>query len=154
MRALLQRVSRALVRVDGETVGAIGPGLLVLLGVAVGDDPATADRLAARVAEYRVFPDEGGKMNRSLLDAEGAALVVSQFTLCADTSSGRRPGFEPAAPPDTAEPLYDGFCAALAARGVPVERGRFGALMDVELVNRGPVTFLLELVPSTAPGAD
>lgn len=148
MRALLQRVSRAAVRVEGETVGAVERGLLVLLGVGSGDDAPTAERLAARVASYRVFPDEAGKMNRSLLDVAGAALVVSQFTLCADTSSGRRPGFEPAAPPAEAERLYLVFCGALAAAGAPVERGRFGATMEVELVNQGPVTFLLELSPS------
>ena len=147
MRALLQRVTRASVRVGGEEVGAIGPGLLVLLGVAAGDDGAKADRLAERVAGYRVFEDDAGKMNRSLLDSGGAALVVSQFTLCADTASGRRPGFEPAAPPAAAEPLYERFCASLERAGVPVRRGCFGAAMDVELVNRGPVTFLLESPP-------
>lgn len=147
MRALLQRVTRASVRVGGEEVGAIGPGLLVLLGVAAGDDGALADRLAERVAGYRVFEDDAGKMNRSVLDSGGAALVVSQFTLCADTTSGRRPGFEPAAPPAAAEPLYERFCASLERAGVPVRRGRFGASMDVELVNRGPVTFLLESPP-------
>jgi D-tyrosyl-tRNA(Tyr) deacylase len=143
-------VSRATVRAEGEAIGAIDRGLLILLGVAAGDDAATAERLAARVAAYRVFADEAGKMNRSLLDVAGAALVVSQFTLCADTSSGRRPGFEPAAPPAEAERLYLVFCDALAAAGAPVERGRFGATMEVELVNQGPVTFLLELPP---PGA-
>jgi D-tyrosyl-tRNA(Tyr) deacylase len=141
---LIQRVSRAAVRVAGEEIAAIGPGLLVLLGVAAEDGAADADRLAERVAHYRVFEDDAGKMNRSLKDGEGAALVVSQFTLCADTSSGRRPGFEPAAPPAAAEPLYERFCAALTAQGIEVGRGRFGAAMDVELVNRGPVTFLLE----------
>ncbi|HEU4724313.1 MAG TPA: D-aminoacyl-tRNA deacylase [Candidatus Eisenbacteria bacterium] len=147
MRALLQRVTRASVRVADAEVGAIGPGLLVLLGVAAGDDGALADRLAERVAGYRIFEDDAGKMNRSVLESGGGALVVSQFTLCADTSSGRRPGFEPAAPPAAAEPLYERFCEALERAGVPVRRGRFGASMDVELVNRGPVTFLLEIAP-------
>jgi len=150
MRALIQRTDRASVRVEGAEIAAIGAGLLVLLGVASGDASADAERLAERVAHYRIFEDEAGKMNRSLLDLAGEALVVSQFTLCADTSSGRRPGFEPAAPPAVAEPLYDRFCDALAAHGVAVRRGRFGAAMDVELVNRGPVTFLLETAPHGA----
>lgn len=144
MRALLQRVARAAVRVEREEIAAIGSGLLVLLGVAAGDAAGDAERLAERVAHYRIFEDEAGKMNRSLRDAGGSALVVSQFTLCADTSSGRRPGFEPAAPPAEAEPLYERFCSALEGAGIAVRRGRFGASMEVELVNRGPVTFLLE----------
>jgi len=147
VRALLQRVSRAAVRVDNEEVGAIGPGLLVLVGVARGDVAATADRLAERVAGYRIFEDDAGRMNRSVLESGGMALVVSQFTLCAETSRGRRPGFEPAAAPDVAEPLYERLCAALESRGVAVRRGRFGASMEIELVNRGPVTFLLEESP-------
>ncbi|MEK7314973.1 MAG: D-aminoacyl-tRNA deacylase [Candidatus Eisenbacteria bacterium] len=152
MRALLQRVSRAAVRVDGAEVGAIGPGLLVLLGVAAGDEGGAADRLAERVASYRIFEDEAGKMNCSVRDTAGSVLVVSQFTLCADTSSGRRPGFEPAANPAAAEPLYERFCAALERSGVPVRRGRFGAAMEVELVNRGPVTFLLDTDPPAGKG--
>ncbi|HET9951272.1 MAG TPA: D-aminoacyl-tRNA deacylase [Candidatus Eisenbacteria bacterium] len=150
MRALLQRVARASVRVEREEISAIGPGLLVLLGVAAGDGAGDADRLAERVAHYRIFEDGAGKMNRSLRDAGGSALVVSQFTLCADTSSGRRPGFEPAAPPAEAETLYERFCDSLAGQGIAVRRGRFGASMEVELVNRGPVTFLLE---TGRPGA-
>ncbi|HSQ61179.1 MAG TPA: D-aminoacyl-tRNA deacylase [Acidobacteriota bacterium] len=150
MKALLQRVSRASVRVEGAEVGAIGPGLLVLLGVASGDTDAAAERLAERVAHYRVFEDDAGKMNRSLLETGGKALVVSQFTLCAETSRGRRPGFDPAAPPAMAEPLCERFCEALERRGVTVGRGRFGASMEVELVNRGPVTFLLEQPPARA----
>jgi len=150
VRALIQRTGRASVRVEGAEIAAIGAGLLVLLGVASGDAAGDADRLAERVAHYRIFEDEAGKMNRSLLDLGGEALVVSQFTLCADTASGRRPGFEPAAPPVVAEPLYDRFCDALAAQGIAVRRGRFGATMDVELVNRGPVTFLLETAPRGA----
>jgi D-aminoacyl-tRNA deacylase len=151
VRALLQRAARASVRVDGTEIAAIGPGLLVLLGVAAGDADADADRLAERVAHYRIFEDDAGKMNRSLREGTAEALVVSQFTLCADTSSGRRPGFEPAAPPAAAEPLYERFCDALAAQGIAVRRGRFGAAMEVELVNRGPVTFLLE-TSARAPG--
>ncbi len=149
MRALLQRVSRAAVRVDGAEVGAIGAGLLVFLGVAAGDDDAAAERLAERVAHYRIFEDDAGRMNRSVLETGGMALVVSQFTLCADTERGRRPGFDPAAPPAEAEPLCERFIGALERLAVPVRRGRFGASMDVELVNRGPVTFLLE-TPSGA----
>jgi D-tyrosyl-tRNA(Tyr) deacylase len=141
-------VSRAAVRVEAEEVGAIGHGLLVLVGVARGDAPATVRRLAERVAHYRLFEDEAGRMNRSLLETGGMALVVSQFTLCADTARGRRPGFEPAAPPDVAEPLCDLFCTTLEAQGVAVRRGRFGASMEVELVNQGPVTFLLEQSPA------
>ncbi|HET7903406.1 MAG TPA: D-aminoacyl-tRNA deacylase [Candidatus Eisenbacteria bacterium] len=154
MKALLQRVSRAAVRVDGAEAGAIGPGLLVFLGVSAGDTGADAERLAERVAHYRVFEDDAGKMNRSLLETGGRALVVSQFTLCAETSRGRRPGFDPAAPPALAEPLCERFCEALERHGVAVGRGRFGASMEVELVNRGPVTFLLEQPPAReGPGA-
>lgn len=148
MRALLQRVSRAAVRVGAEEVGAIGPGLLVLVGVARGDLASTAERLAERVAQYRLFEDDAGRMNRSVLETGGMALVVSQFTLCADTSRGRRPGFDPAATPEAAEPLCEHFCATLEAQGVPVRRGRFGACMEVELVNQGPVTLLLEQSPA------
>ncbi|MGE5175010.1 MAG: D-aminoacyl-tRNA deacylase [Hyphomicrobiales bacterium] len=150
MRALLQRVTRAAVRVDGEEIARIGPGLLVLLGVAAGDPPEAADRLADRAAGLRIFEDDEGRMNRSVRDVGGEALVVSQFTLVADVSRGRRPGFDPAMKPEPAEALVDRFCAALAALGVPVRRGRFGASMDVELVNRGPATFLLEVPPPAA----
>ena len=144
MRALLQRVSRASVRVDGQEIARIGPGLLILVGVAQGDAASSAERLAARCAEFRVFPDPEGKMNRSLLDTEGEALVVSQFTLVADVSRGRRPGFDPAAKPAEAAAACETFCAALERLGVRVGRGKFGASMDVELVNQGPATFLLE----------
>jgi D-tyrosyl-tRNA(Tyr) deacylase len=144
VRALLQRVSRAEVRVAGEPVGRIGPGLLVLLGVGPADDRAIAADLARRIAELRIFPDEAGRTNRSLLEVGGEALVVSQFTLFADTRRGRRPGFTGAAPPAQAEELYEAFCAALAERGVRVERGRFGAEMEVELVNAGPFTIWLD----------
>jgi D-tyrosyl-tRNA(Tyr) deacylase len=153
VKALLQRVSRAAVRVDGAEVGAIGSGLLVLLGVAVGDSEGTAGRLAERVAHYRIFEDHAGRMNRSVRDTGGMVLVVSQFTLCAETSRGRRPGFDPAAPPDLAAPLCARFCAALEGEGLVVRQGRFGASMDVESVNRGPVTFLLEQAPPPGAGA-
>jgi len=144
VRALLQRVSRAAVRVEGEEIARIGPGLLILIGVARGDGGAEAERLATRSAEFRIFPDGEGKMNRSLLETEGEALVVSQFTLVADVSRGRRPGFDPAAKPSEAEVACEAYCAALERLGVRVGRGRFGASMEVELVNQGPATFLLE----------
>ena len=144
MRALLQRVREASVRVDGAEVGAIGPGFLVLLGVAPSDTDADAAWLADRVAGLRVFADEAGKMNLSLLDTHRAALVVSQFTLYADTQKGRRPSFAKAAPPEQAERLYLSFCAELQAKGVQVARGVFGALMQVALGNDGPVTLLLD----------
>lgn len=144
MKALLQRVGRASVRVDGAEVSSVGRGLLILLGVKTGESGAVADRLAERCAELRIFEDEAGKMNRSVRDVQGEALVVSQFTLYADLSRGRRPGFEDAARPEEAEPAYERFCAALESRGVPTRRGRFGASMEVELVNQGPATFLLE----------
>ena len=143
MRAVLQRVSRASVRVDDEVAGAIGPGLLVLVGIAAEDDEAKAVRLAGKVARLRIFEDERGRFDRSLLDTGGGALVVSQFTLIADTAKGNRPSFGRAAPPERAEPLYERFCAELRALGVPVETGVFGARMDVELVNDGPVTIVV-----------
>jgi len=144
VRALLQRVSRAAVRVDGEEVARIGTGLLILLGVAGGDPPGAAERLAQRCAEFRIFEDEQGRMNRSVREIEGAALVVPQFTLVADTRSGRRPSFDPAAPPERAARAFQVFCETLTALGIPTGRGRFGASMEVELVNMGPATFLLE----------
>ena len=147
MRAVLQRVSRAAVRVDGEPVGEIGSGLLVLLGVAAGDDEAAAERLAGKVARLRIF-ERDGRFDESVLDLDGAALVVSQFTLLADTRKGNRPSFTDAARPEVSEPLYDGFCAALRALGVPVETGVFGAAMEVELVNDGPVTIVLDVGPA------
>ncbi|MGZ4714645.1 MAG: D-aminoacyl-tRNA deacylase [Acidimicrobiia bacterium] len=145
MRALVQRVTRAAVRVDGETVGAIDGGLLVLVGVTHTDDAATADRLADKVAHLRVFDDDAGVMNRSLLDVGGAALVVSQFTLYGDTRRGRRPSWVDAARPEHAEPLVEAFTTALRGHGVTVATGRFGADMAVELVNDGPVTLALEV---------
>jgi D-tyrosyl-tRNA(Tyr) deacylase len=145
VRALLQRVSRASVHVAGEEVGSIGPGLLILLGVAAADGPGAEERLAERCATLRIFEDEAGRMNRSVIDVAGEALVVSQFTLVADVSRGRRPGFDPAAKPEQAEAAYGRFCEALQRAGVSrVQRGRFGATMRVELVNEGPATFLLE----------
>ena len=140
MRAVCQRVAEARVCVDGALVGEVGPGLCVLLGVGRGDDEAAADRLAAKVARLRVFDG----LDRSLLDTGGGALVVSQFTLLADTRKGNRPSFSDAAPPAEAEPLYERFCAALRELGVPVATGVFGASMQVELVNDGPVTLLLD----------
>ena len=138
MRALVQRVSRAAVRVDGETVGAIGPGMLVLLGVTHDDDDAICDRLAEKVRALRIFPDADGRMNEALGDRE--ALVVSQFTLYGDTRKGNRPSYVAAARPEQAEPLYERFADRLGA-----QRGAFGAMMEVELVNDGPVTILVEL---------
>ena len=143
MRLVVQRVSRAAVR-WGSQRREIGLGLAILVGVGPADDEATASRLAEKVALVRVFEDEEGKTNRSLQDVGGEALVVSQFTLYADLSRGRRPGFTGAAAPDVAERLYEHFAAALAARGVTVKTGSFGGEMDVELVNHGPFTLLLD----------
>jgi D-tyrosyl-tRNA(Tyr) deacylase len=131
--------------VDEAVVGSCGPGLLVLLGIATVDTGETADRLAAKVARLRIFEGQDGRFDRSLLDVGGEALVVSQFTLIADTRKGTRPSFTDAAPPEAAEPLYERFCSALEAPGVPVSRGVFGARMEVSLVNDGPVTIVLEL---------
>lgn len=144
MRAILQRVSRARVTVDGRTTGEIGAGLLVLLGVRKGDGEAEAEYLLDRVTGLRIFSDPEGKMNLSLLDTGGAMLVVSQFTLYGDTRKGRRPGFDDAAPPDIARRLYEHFVSAARARGLRVETGEFQAMMTVELANEGPVTFLVE----------
>ncbi|MBX0328954.1 D-tyrosyl-tRNA(Tyr) deacylase [Oscillochloris sp. ZM17-4] len=144
MRAIIQRVSQASVEVEGEVVGAIGAGLLVLLGVGVGDGEAEASLLAEKTAQLRIFADEGGRFDRSLIDIGGAALVVSQFTLYADTRKGRRPSFTDAAPPEIAAPLVQAYAAALRALGIPVESGVFGASMRVALVNDGPVTISLD----------
>jgi D-tyrosyl-tRNA(Tyr) deacylase len=144
MRVVCQRVTEARVRVSSQIVGDIAEGLCILLGVARGDSTEVAARLAGKAARLRVFPDEEGKFDRSLLDTGGAALVVSQFTLIADTAKGNRPSFTEAAPPEEAEPLYDLFCAELEALGVPVARGVFGATMAVELVNDGPVTVVID----------
>jgi D-aminoacyl-tRNA deacylase len=148
MRALVQRVARARVTVDGDEVGAIGSGLLVLLGVAGTDAEADAERLAERTARLRVFPDQAGRLDRSVLDTGGGVLAVSQFTLVADTSRGHRPSFTPAAEPPLAETMYGRYVEALRRAGVAdVATGRFGAQMAVELVNDGPVTILLEAPP-------
>jgi D-aminoacyl-tRNA deacylase len=144
VRAVVQRVSEASVRVGDTVHGSIGGGLLVLLGVAAEDDEPLAVRLAGKVARLRVFEDERGRFDRSLLDVGGSAFVVSQFTLIADTAKGNRPSFTAAAPPEHAEPLYETFCAALRDLGVLVETGVFGARMAVSLVNDGPVTIVLD----------
>jgi D-aminoacyl-tRNA deacylase len=140
VRAVVQRVSRA----SSTPGGSIGPGLCVLVGIGEGDDEPAAVRLADRIARLRIFENEEGKFDRSLLDTGGEALVVSQFTLLADTAKGNRPSFAAAAPPEQAEALYERFCSELRALGVPVETGVFGAKMDVELVNDGPVTIVLD----------
>jgi D-tyrosyl-tRNA(Tyr) deacylase len=144
MRAIIQRVSEASVTVEGAVVGQIGPGLLVLLGVGAGDGLAEAQTLAQKIAGMRIFPDEQGRFNRSVVDVSGAALVVSQFTLYADTRRGRRPSFSDAAPPALAEPLVEAFAAALRQQGLVVAMGQFGAHMRVALVNEGPVTITLD----------
>ncbi len=144
MRALVQRVSRASVSVDGAVVGAVDDGLLVLLGVAPGDGEDQARWLAGKLARLRIFQDDAGRMNRSVQDVGGAALVVSQFTLYADCRKGNRPSFVRSAPPALAEPLYERFCELLAEHGLRVERGVFGSLMDIDLVNHGPVTIMVD----------
>jgi D-tyrosyl-tRNA(Tyr) deacylase len=144
VRALLQRASGASVSVEGAPIGEIGPGLVILLGVAPDDDGEIAARMARRVAELRIFRDDEGRTNRSLLDIDGAALVISQFTLYADTRRGRRPGFTGAAPPELAERCYAAFVTALRGLGVVVATGRFGAEMAVSLTNDGPFTIWLD----------
>ena len=144
MRALLQRSSGASVAAGGEVVGSIGPGLVVLLGVGPADDEATADALARRITELRIFRDADGRTNSSLIDVGGSVLLISQFTLFADTRRGRRPGFTGAAPPEQAERLYERVAAALRAQGVEVATGRFGAEMAVNLTNDGPFTIWLD----------
>jgi D-tyrosyl-tRNA(Tyr) deacylase len=144
VRALVQRVRSARVTVAGDVVGEVGAGLCVLLGVAATDTPADAERLARRVASLRVFENEDGKFDRSLLDVGGSALVVSQFTLIADTAKGNRPSFSHAARPELAEPLYERFVERLVAEGVQVAGGRFGARMLVEIANDGPVTIVID----------
>jgi D-tyrosyl-tRNA(Tyr) deacylase len=144
LKAVVQRVSRGRVRVGEKIAGEIGAGLCVLLGVARGDDAAAASRLAEKVARLRIFEDAEGRFDRSLLDVGSKALVVSQFTLIADTRKGQRPSFTHAAPPEEAEPLYEAFRDALAELGVPVATGVFGARMAVEIINDGPVTIVLD----------
>jgi D-tyrosyl-tRNA(Tyr) deacylase len=144
VKVVLQRASRAAVRVDGQTVGAIGRGFVVLAGFAATDSDATLQWMAEKVVGLRVFGDAEGKMNLALADVGGALLVISQFTLYGNTEKGRRPSFIDAAPPGVAEPLYEKFVTLLRGLGVKVETGRFGAMMDVELVNEGPVTLVIE----------
>ena len=153
MKAVIQRVTRASVEVEGRRVGAIGAGLLVLLGVAKGDGEADCRFMVEKLRGLRIFADDAGKMNRSLADVGGAILLVSQFTLLGNTRSGRRPGFEEAAPPEEAKRLYEHVSAALQAEGTAVETGIFAAYMTVELVNDGPVTFLLDSRSANAPGS-
>jgi D-aminoacyl-tRNA deacylase len=148
VRLVVQRVSEAAVSVGGSVVSRIGRGFLVLVAAEKGDGAAQAEESARKVAGLRIFPDEQGRMNRSLEEVAGAVLAVSQFTLVADLSRGRRPGFERALPGRDAEPLYEHFCAALELAGVPVARGVFGADMKVSLVNDGPATFILEVPPA------
>jgi D-tyrosyl-tRNA(Tyr) deacylase len=143
VRAVLQRVSRASVSVDGATVGEIGPGLMILVCAMQGDTEAQADKLAAKIAKLRIFKDDQGKMNLSVKDAGNAALIVSQFTLAADLR-GNRPGFSPAASPEEGKRLYEHFTTRIAAEGIAVQTGVFGADMDVSLVNQGPVTIWLD----------
>ncbi len=144
MRALIQRVTEASVKVDGNTIGEIGAGLLILVCAMQGDTKANADTMAAKISKLRIFTDEAGKMNRALLDTGGAALVVSQFTLAADTSRGNRPGFSAAASPDEGRVLYEYFAEQLRGHGIETATGRFGADMAVQLVNDGPVTIWME----------
>ncbi|MEA2024138.1 MAG: D-aminoacyl-tRNA deacylase [Actinomycetota bacterium] len=145
MRIVLQRVSRSAVVADGETTGQIGTGLLALVGVATGDTGADASIAAAKTVGMRIFPDEAGKMNRSVADADGAVLVVSQFTLLADVRKGRRPAFTAAARPEEAIPVLEAFTEAIEAEGVRVAHGRFGAHMEVDLLNDGPVTIVFDV---------
>jgi len=151
MRALVQRVRRATVRVGGATVGEIGAGLLVLVGATHGDDDRTAEETARKVSELRIFADDQDRMNLDVRQAQGSILVVPQFTLYGDTRRGRRPDFVQAARPELAAPLVDRFCAALETTGIPVARGRFGEHMEVELVNDGPVTLMIEVAAAGAP---
>ena len=144
MIALIQRVKHSSVRIGDETVAQIGSGLNILLGVLKDDDETDIEKLVNKIPHLRIFADEEGKMNRSLLDVGGEALVVSQFTLAGDVRKGRRPSFDAAMPPQEAKALYEGFCEALENRGVPVRTGVFGAMMEVEILNDGPVTFIFD----------
>jgi D-aminoacyl-tRNA deacylase len=153
MRTLLQRVSRASVTVDGQVTGSIGNGLLVLAAVKNGDEPADAEWMASKIAGLRIFPDEDGRMNRSVVEAGGSVLLVSQFTLYGDARKGRRPSFVDSAPPEIAVPLLEELARQIGSAGIPVQHGRFGAHMDVELVNDGPVTLALDSEERRGPGA-
>ncbi|KJZ19690.1 D-aminoacyl-tRNA deacylase [Loktanella sp. S4079] len=145
MRALIQRVTQASVSVDGQTIGAIDQGVLILICAMQGDDAAKSAQLAAKISKLRIFADDSGKMNKSLLDIGGSALIVSQFTLAADTSRGNRPGFSAAAPPAEGKKLYEQFQADVAALGIPIATGEFGADMAVSLINDGPVTIWMDV---------
>jgi D-aminoacyl-tRNA deacylase len=153
MRAVVQRVSEASVAVDGKVVGQVGPGLCVLVGVAQGDTAGDAEWLSTKVCELRIFEDQAGKMNLSVLDTKGALLAISQFTLLGDAQKGRRPSFTGAARPEEAQPLYAKFCALCRERGIQVEEGVFRATMQVRIVNEGPVTLILDsrLAPRAVP---
>jgi D-aminoacyl-tRNA deacylase len=144
MKAVVQRVARASVRVDGEVIGSVGKGLLVLLGVAAGDPPGCEELLARKIVDLRIFPDAEDKMNLAVGEVGGGLLVVSQFTLLADCKKGRRPSFINAAPPEEANKRYEKLCALVRAQGLEVQTGRFGASMEVELINDGPVTIVLD----------
>ena len=144
MKALIQRVDRASVTINGKLFSQIGQGLLVLLGVEKGDEKLNADKLAEKLVKLRIFEDENEKMNKSLLDVSGEMLIVSQFTLCGDCKKGTRPSFDKSAPPEIANELYEHFISKIKEYEVPVQTGKFGAMMKVELVNDGPVTFLIE----------
>jgi len=152
MRLVVQRVRSASVDVDGERIAAIERGILVLVGISLGDARVDLARVAAKLADLRIFEDDAGKMNRSLRDVRGGVLIVSQFTLCGDTRKGRRPSFAAAADPNIAEPLFGALAEAIRDEGVPVVTGRFGAKMAVELVNDGPVTLVIDVAPSVASG--
>jgi len=145
MRALIQRVTSAAVEVDGQTIGAIDHGLLILVCAMQGDTPTNSQKLAAKISKLRIFKDEAGKMNTSLIDTQGAALIISQFTLAADTSRGNRPGFSNAADPTTGQALYQQFILDMQDLGVPTQTGQFGADMRVSLTNDGPVTIMLDV---------
>ena len=144
MKALIQRVKRASVTIDGKLYSSINHGMLILLGVAKGDEKHKAELLAEKLLKLRIFEDENGKMNKSLIDVNGEMLVVSQFTLCGDCKKGTRPGFDNAAPPDIANELYEYFVMQIKEAGIRCQTGKFAAMMDVELVNDGPVTFMVE----------
>ncbi len=144
MKALIQRVKRAFVTIDGQLYSKIGQGLLVLLGVEKGDEKLNAEKLADKLSKLRIFEDENEKMNRSILDIEGEMLIVSQFTLCGDCKKGTRPSFDKSAPPEIANELYEYFISQVKSLNIPVQTGKFGAMMDVELINDGPVTFMVE----------